>query len=159
MLTIKQEKFVQGLLEGLSQRESYKRAYNCNNMRDNTIDVKASQLFNNGKVKARYVHLLDKYESKGLVKRKEITKTMLDWMERANKDTLERGFKQNNILAMSLAVKTIQDLNGITATDDLNIAKLQLEMERLELAKSKLQQDNEALQRENGALLREIFKR
>lgn len=159
MLTIKQEKFVQGLLEGLTQLEAYKQAYECKKMSDNAIAVAASKLFKNPKITLRYTCLLDRYDSKGLVKREKITKTMLEWMERADKDSKEKGFKQNNILAMTLAVKTLEELNGITTTDDLNIAKLQLEMERLELAKSKLQQDNEALQRENGSLLREIFKR
>jgi len=37
MLTPKQEKFVQGLFSGLSQREAYKQAYNAVNMKDTTI--------------------------------------------------------------------------------------------------------------------------
>ena len=43
-LTVKQEKYVQGLFAGLSQREAYKQAYNCENMTDKTIDEKACKL-------------------------------------------------------------------------------------------------------------------
>ena len=38
MLTAKQEKFVQELIKGKSQREAYKEAFNCKNMKDETID-------------------------------------------------------------------------------------------------------------------------
>lgn len=54
MLTDKQEKFVQELIKGKSQREAYKIAYNTKKMTDKSIDVKASELFNNGKVTVRY---------------------------------------------------------------------------------------------------------
>lgn len=40
-LTVKQEKYVQGLFAGLSQREAYKQAYNCSNWTDNAVDVEA----------------------------------------------------------------------------------------------------------------------
>lgn len=54
-LTPKQEKFVQGIVSGkLSQREAYKQAYNTSRMKDKSIDEKASELFNNVKVKSRY---------------------------------------------------------------------------------------------------------
>lgn len=60
MLTDKQEKFVQGLIKGLSQREAYKQAFNVKKMKDETIDVRASELFKSGKVKARYNEIHDK---------------------------------------------------------------------------------------------------
>lgn len=60
MLTIKQEKFVQELLKGKSQREAYKSAYDSINMNDNTIDNKASLLFKNAKVRVRYDELKEK---------------------------------------------------------------------------------------------------
>ena len=44
MLTVKQEKFVQGLFKGLTQREAYKQAYNTENMKDATIDNNAYKL-------------------------------------------------------------------------------------------------------------------
>lgn len=53
-LTMKQEKFVNGLIKGLSQREAYKQAYNAKKMKDSTIDRKACELMQNGKVSARF---------------------------------------------------------------------------------------------------------
>jgi phage terminase small subunit len=52
-LTIKQEKFAQGLFAGLSQREAYKQAFNCDKMTDKTIDEAACRLADNSKVTAR----------------------------------------------------------------------------------------------------------
>ena len=59
MLTAKQEKFVQNLLQGMSQREAYKNSYNAENMLDKTIDNKASKLLKKDEVAARYKELLD----------------------------------------------------------------------------------------------------
>ena len=59
-LTQKREKFVQELIIGKSQREAYKTAYSTKNMKDKTIDEKASRLFAEGKVRARYYELQDR---------------------------------------------------------------------------------------------------
>lgn len=59
MLTAKQEKFVQNLLQGMSQREAYKNSYNAENMLDKTIDNKASKLLKKDEIAARYKELLD----------------------------------------------------------------------------------------------------
>ena len=65
-LTPKQEKFIQGVVSGLSQREAYKQAYNAANMKDNTIDRKAYELFNKDYVRARYEELLNEFKEKAL---------------------------------------------------------------------------------------------
>lgn len=64
MLTSKQEKFVQNLVKGMSQREAYKHSYNAVNMKDKTIDNKASNLFKKDNVRARYNELIKKVVSK-----------------------------------------------------------------------------------------------
>jgi phage terminase small subunit len=56
-LTVKQEKYAQGLFAGLSQREAYKQAYNTENMGDSTIDVEASKLANDHKIAIRIEQL------------------------------------------------------------------------------------------------------
>ena len=63
-LTIKQEIFVQRLIEGYSQREAYKFAYNCENMKDESIDVKASNLFKEDKIRLRYEELKNELKEK-----------------------------------------------------------------------------------------------
>jgi phage terminase small subunit len=63
-LTIKQEKYAQGLFKGMTQREAYKDAYNCENMTDKTIDEAACRLADDSKVIARIAELTE-----GLTKR------------------------------------------------------------------------------------------
>lgn len=71
MLTIKQEKFIQNIVQGMSQREAYKNSYNANNMKDSTIDKKASELFQKGEIRGRYEELLKKIEDKTIMTAEE----------------------------------------------------------------------------------------
>lgn len=64
MLTQKQEKFVQGLIAGMSQREAYKAAYNAERMADSTVDQCACRLLKNPNVAARYEELRKASEEK-----------------------------------------------------------------------------------------------
>lgn len=57
-LTKAQEKFVEALVLGESQRKAYKQAFNCKNFKDKTVDEKASRLFHTDKIQARYKQLL-----------------------------------------------------------------------------------------------------
>lgn len=66
-LTIKQEKFVQGLFAGLSQREAYKQAFNCENMKDKTIDERACVLAGLDKVKTRLDELTNELKERNMV--------------------------------------------------------------------------------------------
>jgi phage terminase small subunit len=66
-LTIKQEKYVQGLFAGLSQREAYKQAYNCENMTDKSIDELACKLANDTKIVSRLKELTDELKSRNMV--------------------------------------------------------------------------------------------
>jgi phage terminase small subunit len=66
-LTVKQEKYVQGLFAGLSQREAYKQAYNCENMTDKSIDEKACELAKNVKVASRLKELTDELKNRNMV--------------------------------------------------------------------------------------------
>ena len=62
-LTNKQEAFVLALIEGKSQREAYRSAYKADRMKDKTVDEKASRLFAEGKVRARFEELQAKVSS------------------------------------------------------------------------------------------------
>lgn len=53
MLTSKQEKFVQGIITGMSQADAYRSAYNTAKMSDKSIHENASRLANDSKVTAR----------------------------------------------------------------------------------------------------------
>jgi phage terminase small subunit len=57
MLTPKQEKFVQGLIQGMSQADAYRSAYSTKNMSDKTIYEAASRLVADSNVSARLQEL------------------------------------------------------------------------------------------------------
>lgn len=59
MLTVKQEKFLQGIINGMSQREAYRNAYDTKKMSDNAVDREASLLMKNPKLSQRLLELRD----------------------------------------------------------------------------------------------------
>lgn len=68
MLTAKQEKFVQNLIKGMSQREAYRNAYPNDKSTDETVDKNACNLLNNNSmVLSRYNELLQKAEDKAIM--------------------------------------------------------------------------------------------
>lgn len=81
-LTVKQEKYVEELIKGKTQRDAYKASYNAINMKDTTVDNKASVLFRNPKVKKRYMELREKAvkraEKDAIITREEIIKELVD---------------------------------------------------------------------------------
>lgn len=71
MLTPKQERFIQNIISGMSQREAYKNSYDAKNMADDTIDNKACKLFNSDKIRARYQELMKRLENKAIMSAEE----------------------------------------------------------------------------------------
>lgn len=63
-LTDRQEKFVEELIKGKSQRQAYKAVYICKGWKDRSIDNNASKLFNKPVVMARYQELKKKADEK-----------------------------------------------------------------------------------------------
>ena len=63
-LTPKQENFVIALLKGMSQRQAYKMAYEADNMKNETIDKRSSELFSKGEIKGRYEELKNELKEK-----------------------------------------------------------------------------------------------
>ena len=129
-LTIKQEIFVQRLIEGYSQRDAYKFAYEADNMKNETIDNKASKLFANSEIRARYEELKNELK-KQMFYTVEKANDDLNWIKlKAKEDIENRGIKQANANAYLNAVKQQIDLNGITikeAKEDAdNIIKFEL---------------------------------
>lgn len=67
LLTAKQEKFIRNIVQGMSQREAYKNSYDAKNMKNETIDKRASELFNKREIKGRYEQLLERLEDKAVM--------------------------------------------------------------------------------------------
>ena len=76
MLTPKREKFIQNLIQGMSQREAYKNSFSAKNMSDKTIDNNAYRLFKITEVRARYDELRGKIEDA------QETRAIMDVLER-----------------------------------------------------------------------------
>ena len=65
-LTAKQEKFCQGIADGLTQADAYRAAYGAGSMKAETIYSRASELMADGKVTARVGELRGKLATKAL---------------------------------------------------------------------------------------------
>ena len=94
MLTAKQEKYVQGLVKGLSQRQAYKEAYDAENMQDNSIDTEAWKLMQNPEISQRYSELMSKLEDETILTVKE-------------KRRMYREFAQDKSLSMTDRLKAM----------------------------------------------------
>ena len=113
-LTIKEEIFVQRRIEGYSQTEAYRFAFNCENMKDKTVTEKASKLMAKDNVRARYEELMNELKEKAFYT-VEKANNDLEWLKLQAKDDIEnRGLKQANANAYLGAVKEQISLNGIT---------------------------------------------
>ena len=129
-LTTKQEIFVQRLIEGYSQREAYKFAYEASSMKNETIDKRASELFSKGEIKGRYEELKNELKQK-MFYTVEKANDDLEWIKLKAKEDIEyRGIKQANATTYLGAVKQQIDLNGITikeAKEDIdNVIKFEI---------------------------------
>jgi phage terminase small subunit len=59
MLTAKQEAFVKNIIDGMSQADAYRSAYDTQRMKDKTVWERASALMKNNKVATRLQELRD----------------------------------------------------------------------------------------------------
>ena len=69
-LTPKQERFIQNIVSGMSQRQAYKEAFDAD-YDDDAIDSNASTLFNSTKVQQRYQELMEELKDKAIMSAKE----------------------------------------------------------------------------------------
>ena len=114
-LTKKKEKFVQALVSGMSQREAYKEAYNAANMKDEVIDVRASELLKKSKVKVRYEELVNENKEKALYTLENSINDLIWIKEKAKEDILnpKKGLRQGNGTIYLNAVKELNLLNDL----------------------------------------------
>ena len=124
-LTPKQEKFIQNIVSGMSQRQAYKDAYNAKNMTDESIDVEACKLFNDTKVSLRYKELIEKLEDVAIMtaieKRRMLKEIAID-INNSITDRI-RAIDTDNKMAGEYITKVEADVNtdiniNIELTDD-----------------------------------------
>ena len=138
MLTVKQEKYVQELLKGKSQREAYKIAYpSSRKWKDNVVDVRACELLKHSKVSVRYAKLREEREAehkaKALYTLEEAVTDLKGIKELAYKDILQNGFRQANSTAFINAAKELIELEALGKEREV---KLDLDTARIEKIKS-----------------------
>lgn len=69
-LNVKQEKFVQNIVSGMSQRQAYKDAFKVD-YDENAIDSNASTLFKQAKIQQRYKELIEELKEATIMTAKE----------------------------------------------------------------------------------------
>ena len=100
----------------MSQREAYKEAYNAENMKDETIDVQASKLFNNDKVSIRYQELMEELKDKAIMTAKE----RMIWLSEVVKGIQKEETKYFDDGECIIYEKTADLNTKIKALDTLN---------------------------------------
>lgn len=116
-LTPKQEKYIHGLVEGKSQRLAYREAYPNNKMTDDNVDSKASALFADVRIRARYQELLDETK-KNAVWTREMAIEEMKWLKDKAKASIEvEGVRQANSNAFVNSVKELNTLGDVYPKD------------------------------------------
>ena len=126
MLTAKQEKFVQGLVSGLSQRQAYIQAYSTKNMKDATIDNNAYKLMQNNEISTRYNELMEEHKNKALWTREQAVNDLIWLKEQAKKSIKEQDdgyIRQGTSTAYVNAIKELNALEDVypDKTQNINI--------------------------------------
>lgn len=87
-LTQKQENFCLAYIETGNASEAYRRAYNADCMKSETVNVKASQLLKQDKIRVRLEELQEQAEKKAIVTKEYVLQKMVDIAEMDVKDIL-----------------------------------------------------------------------
>ena len=90
MLTAKQEKFVNCIIEGMSQADAYRSAYNTSRMTDKTIHESASKLMADPKISTRVAELRGKLSSNSIMTAQERMEWLTQLIGNENVGTTDR---------------------------------------------------------------------
>ena len=130
-LTPKQEKYVQGLVAGLSQRKAYRGAYpNSNKWKDKSVDEEASKLFAIPKVRTRYNELMNEHKEKALWTREEAVEA-LKWLYKQSIESIQEhdeGYvRQGTSAALLGAIQELNKLELLYPLDQRQVKKMDME--------------------------------
>lgn len=130
-LTPKQELFVQGIISGLSQRQAYRQAYKADKMSNEAVDVKASRIFKEDKVRLRYRELLKQFSNMSLWSREQAFNEY-EWLKNKARSSIENdGVRQANSNAF---LSALDGMNNMAWKDfELTDEKIRQEIELLKL--------------------------
>ena len=112
-LTQKQEAFVKALIAGKSQRQAYREAYTSSlTWKNESVDNKASKLFADAKVKARYNELMKEIHKEALYTRENAINDLI-WVKEQFKKSIEQKPTQGNGTVYINSVKELCVLNDL----------------------------------------------
>ena len=148
-LTAKQEKYVQGLVAGLSQRKAYMEAYpSSRKWTERTVDSRASELLKESNVLGRYSELMDEHKEKAMWTREEAVNTLKWLIEKSVKSIEEQdeGYvRQGTSNALLSAIKELNELELLYPLKAKQIEKIESEIHKDESAEDKLSEYLEIL--------------
>lgn len=126
-LTPKQEKFCQKYIEIGNASEAYRQSYDCENMKDETVNVKASELLNNGKITVRLKELKTEHAKRH--------NTTVDDLLNELEDIKEQALLDGNLQVAFNVVMGKGKILGLAKQSQVEIELKKLELERLKLDK------------------------
>ena len=109
-LTAKQEAFCQGIADGLGQSDSYRAAYDAEDMKENSVYVNASKLMKNAKVTQRISELRSEVQEKQL------------WSREMSVKALVQAYREGSGAVKVSAVKELNAMHGYNEPSKLNIS-------------------------------------
>lgn len=111
-LTPKQERFIQNIVSGMSQRQAYKESYNAENMADETIDTEACLLFKDQKVSKRYHELMEELKNKAIMTATERMIWLTDVVKDNQLDSDNEGYKPADLNTKMKAIDILNKMSG-----------------------------------------------
>lgn len=122
-LTAKQEAFAQAIADGLNQSDAYRKAYDVEAMKPQSINRKAKELMDNGKITARIDELKGKLEAKALWTREMSVQTLIAVVQGSDKasDQIAAVKELNAMHGYQAPTKTETSITG-----GLTITKIEL---------------------------------
>ena len=110
-LTAKQESFALAIVNGKTQADAYREAYNTENSQENSIYVEASKLVSNPKVALRIAELRKTLVSKELWTREKSVKALIDVYNHPDAKCSDK----------TASVKELNCMHGFNAPGQLNV--------------------------------------
>ena len=114
MMTPKKEKFIRGLVKGLSLSDAYREAYNCTNMKMETINNNAYKLYHDNEIVTRYNELLEEETNKAMLtyeEKRKMLKEIIEDKDNALNDRL-KAFDIDNKMSGTYIQKIEADIDS-----------------------------------------------
>ena len=131
-LTVKQEKFAHGVVDGMRHTDAYRTAYDAENMKDATISRKASDLMANKLVLDRINELREKVAKKSEWTREMSVKALIDAYNEGQPSVKVSAVKELNLMH---GYNAPQKLDHTSSDGSMSPAKLTREQVEAELIK------------------------